>query len=153
MRRLATLAVIVLLALPVLASAAYAADEPRTAAAVKAADDGWADAETRGDAAYVDRLLMPGYRSVSTDGTITTKATIVAGAAKHKGDAAFAAKVAAWRAAHPSRAEAQIDGDTAILSWIATGADKNDAIMSCDIFIYRDGRWRALYSQHSTAGG
>jgi hypothetical protein len=153
MRRLAMLAVILPLALSALSSAAHAADEPRTAAAVKAADDGWADAETRGDTAYIDRLLMPEYRSVSTDGKVTTKVMIVAGAAKHKGDNAFAAEVASWRAAHPSRAEVQIDGDTAILSWIAAGADKNGAIMSCDIFVYRDGRWRALYSQHSTAGG
>ncbi|CAM3308077.1 hypothetical protein SPAN111604_15130 [Sphingomonas antarctica] len=53
--------------------------DPHTAAAVLAADQGWTDAEIRGDAAFVDALLLPEYQSIGTAGKITNKAAIVAG--------------------------------------------------------------------------
>ncbi|MDQ2877599.1 MAG: hypothetical protein M3R41_00785, partial [Pseudomonadota bacterium] len=55
------LAAIVLVTAPVVATAAEPPVEPRTEAAVKAADDSWSAAELRGDGAFVDWLLMPGY--------------------------------------------------------------------------------------------
>ena len=127
------------------------AAEPRTAGAVRAADDAWGMAEVRGDASFVDELLLPEYRSVGPAGAVTTKATIVDHARTRGPSADMAANVAAWRAAHPTRADVVIVGDTAVLTWVLIRPGAGEPVSSCDIFVYRDGRWRALYSQHSVA--
>jgi hypothetical protein len=132
-------------------SAASPAIEPRTAAAVQAADDAWGAAEGRGDAAFVDELLLPGYVSVGPAGKVTTKAAIVDGARKRGPSATMAAQIAAWKAAHPSRAEVTIVGDTAILRRLLTKPGLGEPVSSSDTFVYRGGHWRAIYSQHTTA--
>lgn len=128
--------------------------ERHDAAAVLAADKAWGDAEQRGDAAFIDWLLLPGYVSVGHDGVVHTKAMIVEGARKRAGgDAkAAAAKNAAWRAAHPYRSEVKLFGDTAVASFVSTKPGSGEPINSSDIFVYRKGHWHAIYSQHSTAG-
>jgi hypothetical protein len=133
-----------LCALPALAA------ESKTAAAVKADDDAWGDAEAKGDAAFVDALLLPEYRSIGNSGKATSKAEIVAHTTRDRGPD-FARKVADWKAQHPSRADVTLSGDTAIVAWTSTGPDA--PVYSCDVFVYRAGRWRALYSQHTGAAG
>lgn len=129
------------------------AAEPHTAAAVIAADDAWGDAEIKGDAAFVDGLLLDGYVSVGPDGKVHTKAMIVESARKAAAspDPTRAAKTAEWRAAHPYRNQVAMYGDTAVLSFVSTKPASADAVNSSDIFVYRDGRWHAVYSQHSAA--
>jgi hypothetical protein len=135
---------------PLLLAAAPA--EPHTAAAVVAADDAWLQAEVRGDGDFLDRLLVDGYRSVGNDGKVTGKADIV-GKARARGNSPdMAARVATWKAAHPTRPDVKIAGDTAILTWISTKPGTNEPVTSCDIFVYAGGHWRALYSQHTAAG-
>lgn len=124
--------------------------EPKTADAVIRADDAWGDAETRGDGDYLEQLLSPAYVSIGAGGKVTTRETIIAHARARGASPAYAEQVANWKAAHPSRAEVSIAGDTAVLTWKVTGAN-GELVSSCDIFVYRGGRWRALYSQHSSA--
>lgn len=131
-------------ALPALAA------EPKTPEAVKAVDDAWGDAEAKGDAAFVDRLLLPEYRSIANSGRTTTKAEIVAHTTRDRAPD-YARKVADWKAQRPSRAEVTLTGDTAIVAWTSTAPGA--AVYSCDVFVYRDGRWRGLYSQHTGAAG
>jgi hypothetical protein len=132
------------------ASIASAPNEPKTAAAVIAADQAWGDAEKRGDADFVDKLLLPEYRSIGTDGKVTTKTMIVEHTRSRGASAEFAQKVDAWKAAHPEHPEVTIANDMAVLTWVA---DQSPAgrIASCDIFVYRDGRWHGIYSQHTSA--
>jgi len=47
--------------------------------------------------------------------------------------------------------EVKITGDTAILTFALDKTATPKPVMSCDVFVYRDGRWRALYSQHTEA--
>jgi hypothetical protein len=47
---------------------------------------------------------------------------------------------------------ALIQGDTAILTFHLKPAGPYKGIMSSDIFVYRDGAWHAIYSQHTDAG-
>ncbi|HZZ70215.1 MAG TPA: hypothetical protein VFE18_18735 [Phenylobacterium sp.] len=124
--------------------------EPHTAAAVQAADEAWGAVEEHGDKAYVEWLLLPGYRSVNWDGKSTDKAIIVSrtGAPRYPDRAA---KVAKWKADHPEKPMVEIFGDTAVLVWTAGGA--SGGINSCDIFAYRDGHWHAVYSQHTKVDG
>ena len=138
----------------VLAASPIAASQPvelKTAAAVLAADDAWGAAESRGDADFVEWLLMPDYRSVGPTGKSTLKVAIVAGARARSGSTTSAATIAEWKAAHPLRGDVTLYGDTAVLTWISTQPIASEAVSSCDVFVYRTGHWHAIYSQHSMA--
>jgi hypothetical protein len=124
--------------------------EPHTEAAVMAADNGWESAEETGDVAYIDRLLLPEYRSINVDGSIHDKQAILTGAAKTSPERT--AKIRAWIAAHPEKMSVVIVGDTAVLTFALDHPGAPLPILSCDVFVYRDGHWRALYSQHTAAG-
>jgi hypothetical protein len=125
--------------------------EPRTEAAVIATDDNWGKAEESGNFAFVQGLLLPEYRSISSDGSVHDKAAILASVKKRAGTPGNSASVERWKTAHPSRTSTVITGDTAILTFTLNRPGSPAAVLSSDIFVYREGRWRALYSQHSEA--
>ncbi len=149
----AALGLCLALVVPMAAAAqdAKAGPEPKTADAVRAADDAWGQAEMRGDAAFVDQLLLPDYRSVRPNGKADGKTAIIGGARKRANDPDSAKKTLDWRASHPERGDVVIVGDTAILTWVLTTPGAGEPVLSCDIFTYVDGHWRALYSQHTNA--
>jgi hypothetical protein len=126
--------------------------EPKTAATVIAADQGWDKAEESGDTTYIDALLLPEYRSISSDGSTHDKAAILASARKNVASPEREAAATKWKAAHPSLTSVQITGDLAILTFTLDKPVAQKPVMSCDVFVYRDGRWHALYSQHTSAG-
>jgi hypothetical protein len=130
--------------------------EPHTEAAVIADAEGWSKAEA-GDVAYVDNLLLPEYRSVNVDGSVHPKDAILGGVRKRANSPALAAAYTAdntkWHATHPHTTTAVISGDTAILTYSPAIADASKPVQSCDIFVYREGHWRAIYSQHTEAAG
>jgi Domain of unknown function (DUF4440) len=125
--------------------------EPHTEAAVIADDKGWDKAEESGDTAFIDALLLPEYRSIGSDGSTHDKAAILASARKNVESHERAVFAEKWRAAHPHVMEVKITGDTAILTFALDKTATPKPVMSCDVFVYRDGRWRALYSQHTEA--
>ena len=125
--------------------------EPHTEAAVIAADDNWGKAEQTGNSGFVEGLLLPEYRSISSDGSVHDKAAILASVKKRAGTPGNSASVEQWKAAHPSRTSTVITGDTAILTFTLNRPGSPAAVLSSDVFVYREGRWRALYSQHSEA--
>ena len=47
---------------------------------------------------------------------------------------------------------AVIQGDTAIVTFHLKPLGPEKGIMSSDNFVYRDGEWHAIYSQHTNAG-
>jgi hypothetical protein len=146
--------VVFLVAALAFSSLSFASQEPpapRTKAAVIAADNAWGQAEQDGNSQFVEQLLLEGYKSVGSSGKITTKAHIVEGSRKRGKSADYARMVAEWKNKHPSEADVTIFGDTAVLTWIPTDAGSAPPVNSTDIFVYRDGQWRAIYSQHSTA--
>ncbi|WP_240046207.1 nuclear transport factor 2 family protein [Rhodanobacter glycinis] len=151
---MACLAVLVLGAEAVIAgtSAARAAgidESARSEAAVIAVDQHWLEAELDGDTAWLDEMLLPEYRSVGADGVVHPKAAIMAHAAKNRGSDEERRKVEAWLKTHPSGKAVVIHGDTAILSFYDPAKGAASDVRSSDIFVYVDGRWHALYSQHS----
>jgi hypothetical protein len=120
-----------------------------TSAAVIAVDDHWSVAEVSGDTTWLDRMLMPDYRSISPDGKILDKPTLLAHAKKNRGSAdKMRKKVEAWEKAHPTGTSVVMQGNVAILSF---SNPQTGLIRSSDIFVYRNGGWHALYSQHSKA--
>jgi transcriptional antiterminator Rof (Rho-off) len=135
------------------ASAADVDETSRNEAAVIAVDQHWMDAELDGDRAWLDTMLLPEYRSVGADGTVHTKAALLAHAAKNRGNDAERRKVEAWLKAHPSRQTVVIRGDTAILTFYDPKLGARNGVRASDVFVYENGRWHALYSQHSKASG
>lgn len=127
-------------------------ESARTEAAVMAVDQHWMDAELDGDTAWLDAMLLPEYRSVGADGKVHPKAAIVAHAAKNRGNDAERRRVDAWRKVHPSGQSVVIRGDTAILTFYVPALGATNGVRSSDVFVYLDGRWHALYSQHSAVG-
>lgn len=136
---------------PAVSWAGQAPAAPRTEAAVIAADESWGLAEQEGNSKYVEHLLLDGYASIGSSGKVTTKAHIVEGTKKRGKSADYAKMVADWKSKHPSKAQVTMFGDTAVLTWVPTNAANAIPVNSSDIFVYRDGEWRAIFSQHSTA--
>lgn len=150
---MACLAVLVLGAEAVIAatSAASAAgidESARSEAAVIAVDQHWGDAELDGDNAYLDQLLLPQYRTVDADGVAHPKSAVARKPASDK----ERRTTEAWLKAHPSGKTVVMHGDVAILSFYNPALGPQRGVRSSDIFVYVDGRWHALYSQHSNAG-
>jgi hypothetical protein len=154
---MACLAVLVLGGEAVIAatSAARAAgidESARSEDAVIAVDQHWLEAELGGDTAWLNAMLLPEYRSVGADGVVHPKAAIMAHAAKNRGSDTERHQVEAWLKTHPSGKSVVIHGDTAIVSFYDPAKGAASDVRSSDIFVYVDGRWHALYSQHSGAG-
>jgi hypothetical protein len=134
------------------ASAAGIDESVRSEAAVIAVDHHWLEAELDGNTAWLDAMLLPEYRSVGADGVVHAKAAIVAHAAKNRGNDSERRKVEAWLKAHPSGQSVVIHGDTAVLTFYDPALGAAKGVRSSDIFVYVNGRWHALYSQHSAVG-
>jgi hypothetical protein len=131
-----------------------AAETRRSEAGVIATDEHWSLAEMTGDTSYLDQMLLAQYESVNDDGTAHSKAQIVAGAAKRSGtDLATAkSKLADYRKAHPYNTTVTIHDNTAVVTYYDPTRGAQSAIKSADIFVYENGRWHAMYSQHTEAG-
>jgi hypothetical protein len=140
-----------LLAFGARAQAAPVDETAHTRAAVLAVEDHWLRAEGTGDVAWLERMLLPAYRSVSPDGSVHDRNAIVAHARKNQGSDRAMRQIEAYLKAHPSGSAVAIDGDLAIVSFYdpAVGPQR---LRSSDLFLYRDGHWHAIYSQHSTDG-
>jgi hypothetical protein len=131
--------------------AAGADETQHTEAGVMAVDNHWSIAELSGDTAWLQQMLLPGYRSVSNDGTVHAKDAIVAGAAKRKGTDLAKAQLAfdTYHKEHPYSSAVLIQGDTAVISFYDPTLGPQKGIKSSDVFVYLDGHWHALYSQHT----
>ncbi|MEP6897942.1 MAG: nuclear transport factor 2 family protein [Rhodanobacter sp.] len=129
---------------------AAAVEAQKTEAGAIAVDNHWSLAEMTGDTAYLQQMLLPEYRSVNADGKAYSKDRIVAGAAKRSGtDLATAkSKIDAYKKAHPYGTSVVLRGDVAILSFYDPARGAQKGVKSSDIFVYVDGQWHAMYSQH-----
>jgi hypothetical protein len=122
-------------------------------AEVIATDEAWAKAEQNGDVAAVEDLLLPGYRSVGSDGKVHDRNAILANTRRNRGSDLAARRVAEWTARHPTVMSVTVNGDTAVLTFAPKPEAEPATVLSCDVFVRIDGRWHAIYSQHSTAEG
>lgn len=131
---------------------ANAKETQRTEAGAIAADEHWSLAEGTGDIAYLDQMLLPEYRSVNTDGTAYSKEQLVKGAAKRSGTsvATAMAKMAAYKQAHPYGTSVVLHDNLAILSFYDPALGAQKGVASSDVLVYTDGRWHAIYSQHTS---
>lgn len=127
------------------------ADETlKTKAAVQAVELHWTQAEVHGDVAYLQRLLMPEYRSVNADGVVHSKSDLLANAVKNGRSGDAAKRVAAYLKAHPYNTLITIEGDTALSTFYSPTLGLKKGIESSDILVYVNGGWHAIYSAHTT---
>ncbi len=132
------------------AQASSAIETQKTAAAVIAVDQHWLEAEVHGDVGWLDKMLLPEYRSVGAGGSTSSKEKILQSARRNGRSDAMARYVQQYLKRHPSAAKVTLRGDTAILNFYAQKLGLQNGITSCDIFMYIDGRWHAIYSQHTS---
>lgn len=133
-------------------AARMSADETQQSeAGVMATDNHWSLAEMTGDTAWLDDMLLPEYRSVGNQGMVHGKAEIMAGAAKRKGTSLEQAKLkfAAYQRQHPYGSTVVMHGNTAVVTFYDPALGVQKGVRSSDVFIYLDGHWHALYSQHT----
>lgn len=92
---------------------------------------------------------------MNTDGTAHSKAAIVAGAAKRKGTDIAKAQLefATYQKEHPYGSAVVIQGNTAIVSFYDPTLGPQNGVKSSDVFVYIDGQWHAIYSQHTGVHG
>jgi hypothetical protein len=124
-----------------------------SAAAIKAVDQHWLDAEIDGDTAYLGALLLPTYRSVGADGVVHPRQAILAHAATNRGSDKERRQVQAWLKTHPSNQDVVLQGDTAILTFYDPALGPVRGVRSADVFVYVGGHWRAIYSAHARPAG
>ena len=125
----------ILAAAAMLAAAPSAVEHQKSKAGVQATEDHWSEAFVSGDEAYLSALLDPAYVSVNRSGKPRPRADIIA----------LSKKVAAMpRQTYPKiPPHIELRGDTAVVSF--QGKDET----SVDVFYWKAGAWRALYSQHT----
>jgi hypothetical protein len=121
-------------ALP-LAAAAGQPDE----AGVRDTENRWSEAFIGGDAT-LDALLDADYVSVGANGQVRPKAEIIALATNYAN-------------AHPGQHASPLAASSTIrvIGSAAVVQHRNAGETSVDVFYFRDGRWRAWYSQHTRA--
>ncbi len=95
---------------------------------------------------------MPEYRDVLPDGHVHPRSALIAHAANLKDPSTVPAKqlAAEFRRAHPVIEKVIITGNTAVVSYLSTDRQSEDQVRSIDVFVYDQGRWRALVSTHNT---
>jgi ketosteroid isomerase-like protein len=141
---------IVVMALTVLTLSATALTQPppQPGAAEQeliALDKRLADAESRGDAAAVEKILAPDYTLVDTTGRVVTRAQALAG--MRSAERAHTASMAT------SDYSVKIYGDVAIMTHAAVmkaGPDATERLRTTHVWVKRDGRWQ-LSSDQCTA--
>ncbi|HXM06241.1 MAG TPA: nuclear transport factor 2 family protein [Candidatus Acidoferrum sp.] len=126
-----------------------AAEAPKTVAALTAVEQHWTQAEVHGDVAYVAALLAPKYVSVNADGIAHPRSAILASTVKNGQSDKMARFAATYMKLHPFGTSVRIQGDTGIVTFYSLKAGLQNGVLSSDIFTYLDGRWHAVYSQHT----
>ncbi len=120
-------------------AATQAAPAPqRDEAGVRAAETAWSEAVLTGDVSALEALLDPDYVTVNAKGV-----------ARSKQDVIDFAKT--YSAAHPG-AHAKPLPPTSTVELIGTTAlvrHRQPTETSMDLLYFKDGRWRAHYSQHT----
>jgi hypothetical protein len=132
-------------------AAAPAAEAEATEAGLRAVVQHWDDAELEGDVAYLEQLMLPGYRSVDAKGESHPRAAILEHA-KHNAGSAEARKTRdAFMKAHPTELSVTLRGDLAIVAYFNPVRGLDHSIRGSDVFLYDAKRWHAVYSMHNGA--
>ena len=106
--------------------------------AVRDAENRWSAAFVTGDAEFLQQLLADDYVSVGGDGVDHPKAMVIAAAGR-------------YAAAHPGATATPMPASStiAVSADLALVRHHSERETSVDVFQKRQGRWVAVYSQHT----
>jgi len=126
--------------------------EPKTKAAVLAADDEWLGAERIGDVGTLNARLADQYQDITPTGEVHSKAQLLAATAArtNRATGTIAEVAAAFRKQNPIVETVLIEGNTAILSFHSPDPALEPIVRSEDVFTYEDGMWKGILSAHSS---
>ena len=148
MKSLLVLFLVVVGALPALASDCATVLGPQTedAVSLERVEDAWNEAFMRGDTAYLECLLVPDFVTVTPHGK-RDRAWELEHARQNRGSST--------PIPHFSGTVFQIEGSTGIAKlYKPVSADgQHPATQLADVFTFQDGAWRAVYSQHTFVEG
>ena len=116
-----------------------AAEKTADEAGVRDAENRWSEAVVSGDAATLDALLDADYVSTGATGKPRAKAEIIGLAT-------------AYAKAHPGEhaKPLPVTSTIRVIDNAAVVQHHNVSDTSVDVFYFKDGRWHAWYSQHTT---
>lgn len=110
---------------------------PSSEDAIRTVERQWTDAEYHADTATLKKLLLPEYRTVSSRG-VHDRDQLIAGVLKRGGNT-VEPPYSTW-----PTPKIEIHGATALATF-AVG----DSSYSVDVFVFENGGWHAMYSQHT----
>jgi aryl-alcohol dehydrogenase-like predicted oxidoreductase len=130
---------VLLICLSLLSGLSLAGPVAPDEAGARAAEESWSRAFVTGDTATLDTLLDADYVSVNAIGSARAKAEVLQLAA-------------AYAKAHPGATSqplsptsvVRVNGNMALVT------HSSPADVSVDVLYFRDGRWHAWYSQHTS---
>ncbi|WP_321907780.1 MULTISPECIES: nuclear transport factor 2 family protein [unclassified Paraburkholderia] len=127
----------------VLASAGAQSREPVTdEAAIQQVEQTWVRATAKGDKAVLDRLLDNSYVETTANGQRRSKSDVLVAPPPAPGSSQTLADV-----------EVRFNGDTAVVTGVNqyrhVATDEPQNYTFTDVFVRRDGTWRAIASQSS----
>jgi hypothetical protein len=144
MKRLSILLLAVASAFPLFAADCGKVLGPQqvNAASLQRVEDDWNEAFMRGKTDYLECLLVPDYTTVTPRGT-RDRAWELEHARQNQGSSTSIS--------HVTGTVFQIEGTTGIARlYKAASADgQHPATYLSDVFTFKDGAWRAVYSQHT----
>jgi hypothetical protein len=116
------------------------------AASLDRVEDAWNEAFNRGNTEYLECLLVPDFVTVTPHGK-RDRAWELEHARQNRGSTAAIP--------HFSGTVFQIEGSTGIAKLYkpASADGQHPATQLADVFTFRDGAWRAVYSQHTFVEG
>jgi hypothetical protein len=121
-----------------LATAALSAPPgPSDEDAIRTVEHQWVDAEYHADTATLKKLLLPEYRTVSENG-VHDRDRLIAGVLK-RGGRTVEPPYSTW-----PTPKIEIHGSTALATFAVA-----DSSYSVDVFVFENGGWHAMYSQHT----
>lgn len=114
--------------------------QPHSAAGVIAAENAWVKALTTRDGKALSCILAPGFMDMAWNGELHSRGEVLAGLAKRPSNAIKL-----------SNLKVELSGDRAVARGVNTATKPDGSLIGRvkfeDMFVYRDGMWRALTAQ------
>jgi hypothetical protein len=114
--------------------------QPHSAAGVIAAENAWVKALTTRDGKALSCILAPGFMDMAWNGELHSRGEVLAGLAKRPSNAIKL-----------SNLKVELSSDRAVARGVNTATKPDGSLIGRvkfeDMFVYRDGMWRALTAQ------
>ena len=143
MKYTSLLAVAGLLALTLFTGRAQDTDQAKAERYIKEGESQWAEADSKGDTAAVERVLADDFVGVAPDGTFYDKAEEIKNTREDNGNTLFN---------HANEIKVRFFGDTAVAqgseTWERrTGEPKKGSYIWTDTWVKRNGKWQIVAAE------